>query len=72
MAEEMSKPVVAYVAGQGVPQGVRMGHAGAIVSGGMGSAAEKVRRLEAAGVRVAVRPSDAVRLVQEALDEQEV
>lgn len=62
----MKKPVVAYVAGRTVPQGVRMGHAGAIV-GNAGSAADKIRAFEEAGVRVAQRPSEVAALVREAL-----
>ena len=67
IAREMTKPAVAYVAGMGAPPGVRMGHAGAIVSGGTGRAAEKARAFESAGVRVATQPSDVVHLVREAL-----
>jgi len=67
VAETMQKPVVAYVAGRTVPVGVRMGHAGAIVAQGTGSAAEKIRAFERAGVRVAHRPSEVVDLVQEVL-----
>ncbi len=61
------KPVVAYVAGRTAPAEKRMGHAGAIVSGGAGGALRKIAAFEAAGVRVAVKPSDAGRLVQEVL-----
>ena len=66
-AEAMSKPCVAYVAGNSVPPDVRMGHAGAIVARGTGSAAEKIRAFEEAGVRTASGPSDVVGLVREAL-----
>jgi len=63
----ITKPVVGFIAGQSAPQGKQMGHAGAIISSGSGTAAEKIAALEAAGVRVAKEPSEIPNLLKEKL-----
>jgi succinyl-CoA synthetase alpha subunit len=65
--EKMKKPVVGFIAGQTAPPGRRMGHAGAIISGSSGTAAEKIAAFEQAGMGVAKRPKDFVDLLRQRL-----
>ena len=61
----VTKPIVGFIAGQTAPPGRRMGHAGAIISGASGTAAEKMAAFERAGVSVMKRPADVVPLLKE-------
>jgi succinyl-CoA synthetase alpha subunit len=63
----MKKPVVGFIAGQTAPRGKRMGHAGAIISGGKGTAREKIAAMKSAGIRMASSPAVIGRTMQEAL-----
>ncbi|NQU53686.1 MAG: succinate--CoA ligase subunit alpha, partial [Bacteroidetes bacterium] len=65
--DHMTKPVVAFIAGQSAPAGKRMGHAGAIISSGAGTAEEKIKAFSAAGVPVAKEPGEIPGLVKEKL-----
>ena len=68
--ENITKPIVAFIAGQTAPPGRRMGHAGAIISGGKGTAAEKMKALNSAGIRVVQSPADIGRAIQDALGQR--
>ena len=71
ITRHVTKPVVAYIAGFAAPPGKRMGHAGAIVEGGAGTAADKKKALEAAGIPVAKAPSEVIPLLRKSMEKAE-
>lgn len=64
IADHMTKPVIAFIAGQTAPPGKRMGHAGAIVEGGSGTATDKIEAFQAVGVQVAAHPEEIPKLLE--------
>src|SRR5579871_840828 len=67
VAREFNKPIAGFIAGQSAPEGKRMGHAGAIIAGGKGTAKEKISAMEAAGILMAPSPAELGTTLQEAL-----
>ncbi|MCT6918299.1 MAG: succinate--CoA ligase subunit alpha, partial [Bifidobacteriales bacterium] len=68
----MTKPIVAYIAGFTAPEGKQMGHAGAIISGGKGTAADKKEVLESVGIQVGTTPGETARLTRDLLREHAI